>query len=161
MGAGKPKKPDPTHWDQIQQYLTLELNTKRFRDAWEEWIRFRKECKWKTPPTTISYQLGRLKKYGLSGAVRSIENSITGGWKGLFPPPTIDEPEPKEAIDVPHKSQIVLDSAQARWPKDFEGHPDDYDKIANLVYRGHLPHNIIGVTKARTGPEFRREALER
>jgi len=62
------------------------LRTPEFSEAWQSWVRFRRELKKKLTPSTITMQLAMLDKFGSTKAVRSIDASITNGWQGLFDP---------------------------------------------------------------------------
>lgn len=64
------------------------LRTPEFSEAWQSWLKFRREIKKKLPPSTITKQLKLLATFGSSKAVRSIDCSITNGWQGLFDPET-------------------------------------------------------------------------
>lgn len=66
--------------------LPENLNDARFISAWVEWIAYRKEIKKKLTPRSIKLQIKALSSYGISGAIESINQSIQGGWTGLFEP---------------------------------------------------------------------------
>lgn len=63
------------------------LQTEEFMTAWGEWIKYRKERRLSTRPTTTRRQLAFLAGLGADGAVASINRSITNGWQGLFEAP--------------------------------------------------------------------------
>lgn len=77
-----------------QEIIPDELDTPDFRKVWEEWKAYRKEIKNRLPPTTRRRQLKQLAEWGLEAALKSIETSLTNGWRGLFPPE--DKKKPKE-----------------------------------------------------------------
>jgi len=53
------------------------------KEAWAEWMQFRKEIKKKLVKTTISRQLKFLEKHK-ENHVAILEQSIQNGWQGLF-----------------------------------------------------------------------------
>lgn len=61
------------------------LDTPAFREAWAQWVHFRKEARYPMPPTTVKAQLAKLAKAGPDVAAKMIEQSIANGWRGLFP----------------------------------------------------------------------------
>jgi len=63
------------------------LNRRGFLDIWKEFVVFRKEEK-KVPLTERSAKmtLKKLSSFGLEGAIASLENSISAGYKGVFEP---------------------------------------------------------------------------
>ena len=62
------------------QYLPQWLN----KEAWAEWVQFRKEIRKPLKPTTIKLQLKMLEKHK-ENHVEILETSIQNGWQGLFP----------------------------------------------------------------------------
>lgn len=66
--------------------IPLLLNTPEFIEAWEMWAQHRKEIRHSLTPTTIVLQLRKLEKFGVDRAIKSIYNSIEGGYQGLFEP---------------------------------------------------------------------------
>ncbi len=65
-------------------FFDLPFHSMEFETAWNQWLQFKKERKQKMPQTTIDFQLKRLFEMGEEKAIRSIENSITQNWTGLF-----------------------------------------------------------------------------
>jgi hypothetical protein len=63
-----------------------ELDTPKFTAAWNEWLGYKKESRAKMPARTQEKQLKTLAAMGVADAILSIEQSITHGWIGLFPP---------------------------------------------------------------------------
>ena len=65
--------------------IPAELDTPAFREAWETWVKFRLGYKSKPrkPEIMFKAQLARLAKHPES-AVDVLEQSICGGWQGLF-----------------------------------------------------------------------------
>jgi len=53
------------------------------KEAWAEWVQFRKEIKKKLVQTTINRQLKFLEKHK-ENHVAILEQSIQNGWQGLF-----------------------------------------------------------------------------
>ena len=61
------------------------LDTPGFREAWDEWMRYRAErklCRW--VPMTQRKQLKRMEAMGVDRAIDMIEWSIMQGWQGLY-----------------------------------------------------------------------------
>jgi hypothetical protein len=63
-----------------------ELDTEKFRAAWAEWQRYRREIKRRLTPMTVKKQLAQLADWGPDQAIIAIETSIAKGWQGLFEP---------------------------------------------------------------------------
>ena len=61
-----------------------ELDTPDFREAWAEWVAYRRESKKKLTKSTITWQLGSLARMGEEEAIASIDRSISNGWTGLI-----------------------------------------------------------------------------
>jgi hypothetical protein len=61
------------------------LDTPEFREAWCEWAKHRKEIRQTLTPTTTTKQLEALASVGVTAAIKTIQLSITNGWRGLFP----------------------------------------------------------------------------
>lgn len=61
------------------------LDTPDFRRAWSDWCRYRKEARHPLKPMTAERQLRMLAEHGPAAAVAMIEQSLTHGWRGLFP----------------------------------------------------------------------------
>ncbi len=83
--------------------LPPELDTEAFREAWAEWVAFRREKKQTLKPTSIKRQIAFLVGLGVSRAIDSIEMSIRSGWTGLF--------EPQEAKATGKKADPERDAA--------------------------------------------------
>jgi hypothetical protein len=62
------------------------LQTDAFRETWSDWERHRIEIGKRLTPTTVGRQLRKLEKIGHDDAIRSIDQSISNGWTGLFEP---------------------------------------------------------------------------
>jgi biotin operon repressor len=60
------------------------LNSEPFRNAWGEWLEYRRQRKQSLTSATIGKQLKKLAAWGPVVAVQSIEQSIEHGWQGLF-----------------------------------------------------------------------------
>ena len=61
------------------------LNTQRFAEVWEKWVRFRREKGSPLKPTTVELQLKKLAVLGESGAIECVMFSMSQGYTGLFP----------------------------------------------------------------------------
>lgn len=86
--------------------LPQALDTPQFRNAWSEWEKYRSESSWKLTPTSIKGQLKKLEKYGHDDAIASLEQSITNGWRGLFPPRRESGPSQRGPIPAAEAAQI-------------------------------------------------------
>lgn len=66
----------------------LGWDSERFKVAWLEWLKYRRETNLKTSPTGLKASITKLLK--ISGgdesvAIEIINESIANGWKGFFP----------------------------------------------------------------------------
>ncbi len=66
--------------------IPAELDAPSFHDAWERWLRHRRETRHTLKPTTMASQLRMLAGLGLVRAIACIEHTITMGWQGLREP---------------------------------------------------------------------------
>ncbi len=64
--------------------LPPELETPEFQKTWGEWEQHRTEIKKILTPSTIARQLKMLSKFTPATAIAMIDQSICGGWTGLF-----------------------------------------------------------------------------
>lgn len=62
----------------------LPFDTDSFRNAWNEWMAYKKEKKQKLTPRTKEMQLRTLGAQSEREAIGMIAQSITNGWTGLF-----------------------------------------------------------------------------
>ncbi len=75
----KKKPPTPLEFPAV-------LDTKEFRAAWKNWVRYRKGMKKPLQPMTAEAQLRRCAKLGHDAAIAMIENTIEKSWQGLQEP---------------------------------------------------------------------------
>lgn len=75
----KPKKPRKQRATSDEP---LPFESVDFMAAWIDWCEFRGKLK----PTTITHQFRQFREWGETKSISAIRNSITNGWKGLFPP---------------------------------------------------------------------------
>lgn len=63
-------------------------NIPGFLDTWKAWLSYRKELKKELTPASQKMQLKNLMQWNSSGhdVIQIMNNSITNGWQGLFPP---------------------------------------------------------------------------
>jgi len=74
-------------WSEACRHMAGDaLKTDAFRRAWMDWLRYRKERRSPLTSLSIKRQIRRLEQFGHDGAIAAIEQSITNGWQGLFPP---------------------------------------------------------------------------
>ena len=67
--------------------LPAELETETFREAWNDWLAYRRECKIpKYKPRAMAAQLATLAAWGPDVAICAIRQSIRQQWRGLFEP---------------------------------------------------------------------------
>ena len=87
--------PSETHQEPIRKEEKREeeiefpanLQTSRFRQAWNEYQDYRKAGKLKPlQPASIKAQLFKLSGMGHDTAIEAINDSIANGWQGIFPP---------------------------------------------------------------------------
>jgi hypothetical protein len=87
------KKPKSTKADLLDDVLSLvlpeKLNSDSFRKVWREWIEYRCSVKKvRNPHALFKKNLEFLEPFGLEGAIASLNQSMNGEWRGLFPPKT-------------------------------------------------------------------------
>lgn len=70
--------------------IPADLDTPEFREAWGEWLAYRRGRRLTCTSITLTKQLTLLAGWGVGKAIESINASITNGWTGLF-----DQKEPK------------------------------------------------------------------
>ena len=70
--------------ERTRDYIPESLDSEPFRNAWGEWLEYRRQRKQSLTPATIGKQLKKLAAWGPVVAVQSIEQSIEHGWQGLF-----------------------------------------------------------------------------
>lgn len=70
---------------------SLPFQTKEFSDAWNDWLKYRRELKKPLTPSTIKSQLKGLESLTESDAIAAIRLSIMKGWQGLV---FADSPQP-------------------------------------------------------------------
>lgn len=65
------------------------LDNEPFRKAWDDYLAYRKASRMKNLlPTSVQAQLKKLSEWGNDAALESIQQTISNGWQGLFPPKT-------------------------------------------------------------------------
>ena len=74
------------------------LNTARFREAWAEWEKHRREIKKRLTPMAIRKQFGQLVSMGEARAVEAINHSIAQGYQGIFEPKNGSKPHGENAV---------------------------------------------------------------
>lgn len=98
-----------------------ELDSREFREAWSEWLGYRRERKLTRTPRTLDAQLKKLAAWGSAAAIESIHTSIANGWIGLF--------EPKGNQNGSYNNRTGAGPGQRHDPT--RERPDDYDAVAN------------------------------
>lgn len=82
VNRSKNKPPQPPQGGMGE--LPSIFDTPEFKNAWQDWIQYRKDTKHKLTDLTIKRQLKQLEAMGHDNAIKSIEQSIERGWTGLF-----------------------------------------------------------------------------
>jgi len=89
-----------------------ELDSDRFRDAWFQWERHRKELKVKAyTPTGVARQFKKLAELGEDRAVAAIDFSIRQNYQGVYEPKEANEQATKE----PFRQKIMTEEEAADW----------------------------------------------
>ena len=79
------QKPTPSSSSSIIEYPE-NLDTPKFREAYENWINYRKEMRKPLFPTSQVAQLKRMSEWGHDIAIKMIEESIANGWQVIYEP---------------------------------------------------------------------------
>ena len=87
---GKVEKFDPTSSE-------LPFSSPAFSESWKTWCQHRKEKGHPLTPTTTRQQLAKLAAMGETRAIAAIDNSVTGGYQGIYEPKgnQAEKPRPK------------------------------------------------------------------
>ena len=68
--------------------LPENLDTPEFRQAWADWLAYRKERRLAAyKPIGLARQLNALAAFGPQSAIAAIEQSMAQNYQGLFPKP--------------------------------------------------------------------------
>lgn len=67
-----------------RESLSLPFVSDKFKEAWNEWVNYRKTIKKKMTEMTMIKQLSTLSKMGEPASIAAINQSIEKGWTGLF-----------------------------------------------------------------------------
>jgi hypothetical protein len=62
------------------------LDVPEVREALGRWLAYRRQIRKTLKPASVEAAVKKLAGYGAAGAVQSIDESISNGWQGLFPP---------------------------------------------------------------------------
>lgn len=90
--AKKPKQelfPNPSdQWEMRAAYSVLRgWVTAEFLEAWQQWVKHRKEIRKNLTETAVMLQLEQCRVWGHERAIAAIRHSIMQGYRGLFEPP--------------------------------------------------------------------------
>jgi len=124
--------------------IPTELDTPAFRAAWEEWIQYRHQKGLGLLPITATKQLNKLAKWGESGAIASIDASISSGrWpdlyeqKGFFPTTEQIVPSTPKAAAPDGWQDALLnlypDATVMPWDQLTQLHPEVADQVMNVI----------------------------
>lgn len=73
-------------WSVVSQQLPETHRTDAVRNAWREWVKYRKQLRKSLTQASVTRQVNLLGEMSTVDCVKSIEASITAGWTGLFKP---------------------------------------------------------------------------
>lgn len=65
--------------------LPQDLDTPEFREAWLEWVKYRKKIKKPFPPAAAPAMWRKAQAAGVQAAIDGFETSMANGWQGTFP----------------------------------------------------------------------------
>jgi uncharacterized protein YdaU (DUF1376 family) len=65
--------------------LPDDLDTPEFREAWLEWVKYRKKIKKPFPPASAPAMWRKVQEAGVQAAIDGFEVSMANGWQGTFP----------------------------------------------------------------------------
>jgi uncharacterized protein YdaU (DUF1376 family) len=68
--------------------LPVELDTPEFREAWLEWITYRKGIKKPFAPASAPAAFRKAVEVGVEAAIKGFETAMANGWQGAFPATT-------------------------------------------------------------------------
>ena len=94
--------------------LPENLDTPKFREAWEQYIAYRNRKRFKALlPESVAAQWKIMSAYGPDVSRLAIEQTIANGWQGVFPEKITDRPrgqtfkeEAKEREAALHKAKL-------------------------------------------------------
>lgn len=111
-GGEIPQQQKRTRKEKVKsEDLILPFASMDFKNAWDEWVQFRKEKKSKLTDTTIKRQFAFLKGLGEEHSIASISRSIGHGYTGLFEVPNFTPHKPYMTVS-PGKSKFSNDKYQ-------------------------------------------------
>lgn len=89
-----PKGKRPAKVDMGDIALPPELDTPEFRVAWNEWVYYRRqETRHALTVLAAQQHIKKCKAWGVAVAIEAINESISNGWRGLFPPKGVNVKE--------------------------------------------------------------------
>ena len=81
-GEGKERK-EGKGKDSRVTAVDLPFESEEFKEAWNDWVTFRKEIRKPLAPSTIKRQFKTIAAWGERMSIRIIETNISNGWYGL------------------------------------------------------------------------------
>ncbi len=69
-----------------QGKIALPFESEAFKNAWNDWIKHRKQKGKKLTPLSIEKQLKLLSTFNEESAIKMVNMAITSNWQGIFPP---------------------------------------------------------------------------
>jgi hypothetical protein len=90
-----------------ETFFPAELDTPAFRQAWAEWLEYRKERR--LPKYTgigLKKQFARLSGWGVEASVAAIDLAIAQNWQGIQEP---------RAVSVPPARQSPVKAKESAW----------------------------------------------
>lgn len=85
-GTATGQQRDKTEEVKKVKNITLPFESEKFQEAWLDFVQHRKEKKSPLKPTSTKRALNKLAKMGEANAIAALDNSISNGWTGIFPP---------------------------------------------------------------------------
>ena len=81
-GEGKGRKEEKGKDSRVTA-VDLPFQSEEFKEAWDDWVTFRKEIRKPLAPSTIKRQFKTIAAWGERMSIRIIETNISNGWYGL------------------------------------------------------------------------------
>lgn len=77
LGNGEVPKLKAAQGKELPEWIDIE--------AWNRWLKYKKERREKMPQSTIDFQIKRLENLGKEIHVELIDQAIAKGWRGFYP----------------------------------------------------------------------------
>lgn len=114
----KPPLPPKTgKFDPVSVEIPPLLDSKEFREAWENWVRHRRDIKKPLTPTSVEQQLREFASWGIPRSIKAIEFTILKGWQGIR--------EDDRSQSQPAPQQTELERRRAERDRRLRGGTDE------------------------------------